>query len=223
MILHTHRVETEPDPEPDEGDRIGIMADSHGDAGLIAAAAECLRARGCERLFHLGDICDTAHPESAAACLRQVAAHRIAAIRGNNEHTLLGDRPTSVTIDTLTAIAAMPLTRRAGSALLAHSLPYSKGTGARCLIEALTADRIRAFFHRYPGQVLFRGHSHQPELVRPRSAAWRREAMSPGRTYKLAAGESAVITCGALIEGLALIWDPSQALVTPVALIAGSA
>ena len=216
MTLHTHRIETAPVPEPDEGDRIGIMADSHGDAASIRAAAEWLAARGCGRLFHLGDICDSAHPETAAACLRQVAAHRIAPIRGNNEHTLLLDRSASVAPETLAVIETMPLTRRWGSVLLAHSLPYAKSMGARCMIEALTADHIRRFFHHYPGQVLFRGHSHQPEIVYRRSGTWSRDAMRPGRTYRIGSEKAAVITCGALIEGRVLIWDQRLTSVTAV-------
>ena len=222
MALHPHRIETEPVPEPVEGDRIGIMADTHGDAGLIAAGAECLRGRGCGRLFHLGDICDSAHPEGAAACLQQVAHQRIAPIRGNNEHTLLLDRSPTVAPEILAAIEAMPLSRRIASALLVHSLPCTRASGARCMIEALTAGHIRSFFRHYPDQVLFRGHGHHPEIVRPRPGAWSREPMAPGRIYRVGPGKPAVITCGALIEGLVLIWDQRQRTVTSTGLAGGA-
>lgn len=223
MTLHTHRFETDPAPEPDEGDRIGIMADSHGDAGLIAAAAKRLREKGCQRLFHLGDICDTARPHSVAACLAQLETHRISAVRGNNEHTLLLDRPAAVATQTLTTIAAMPLSRRVGPALLVHSLPDTPALGPRCLIEALSTDHIRSFFRRYPGIVLIRGHSHGPEIVRSESASFSREAMVPGQPYKFSPGESAVITCGALIEGFSLVWDQRRKAATSVTRHAGTA
>ena len=208
---------------PNDTDRIGIMADSHGEAGLIAAAAKRLRAEGCKRLFHLGDICDTAHLESVAVCLQQVAVHRIAPIRGNNEHTLLLDRPASVGDEVLAAIAAMPLTRRMESAFLVHSLPYTDDLGARCMLEALTTHHIRAFFRCCTGALLFRGHSHQPEMVRLKQAAHRREAMTPAKPYVLARGASAVVTCGALIEGLSLIWDQRRRTVTSIPLDGGTA
>ncbi len=47
---------------PAPGDTVGIMSDSHGRPALIEAAVRILRGRGCARLFHLGDICDSGKP-----------------------------------------------------------------------------------------------------------------------------------------------------------------
>lgn len=205
MLPHDHK--NHGAPGLDDADRIGIMADSHGEAALIDAAAACFRRRGCGLQFHLGDICDTARPASAQACLEKMAVHRIAAIRGNNEHTLLLNRPAGIDTSVMETIRAMPLTRRVGPALLAHSLPFVTTMGPRCMIEDMTPGHIRRFFQLHPGGALFRGHSHRPEIVRRRSGALVREKMLPGRSYPLYAGESAVITCGALAGRLCLIWD----------------
>jgi hypothetical protein len=69
--------------------KIGIMADSHGDAARITVAAEYFKTCGCTLCIHLGDICDTTRPETAEDCISRLNTHRILAIRGNNDHTLL--------------------------------------------------------------------------------------------------------------------------------------
>ena len=61
---------------------VGIIADSHGCPETIAAALTILEGKGCRRIFHLGDICDSSHPETADACIELVRAHRVSAILG---------------------------------------------------------------------------------------------------------------------------------------------
>jgi len=186
------------------------MADSHGDACRIDAAATYLTTSGCTLLVHLGDIGDTVRPETATACLEQLAAHGILAVRGNNDHTLLQNQSPQVSPQALAAIRDMPLTREVGSAVLAHSLPFASAMGPRCMLEDMRPEHIRQFFDEFPGRQLFRGHSHQPEIIRPRGASLDRLKLRPGQRYALGTGQSAVITCGALTAGLCLVWDGTQ-------------
>jgi predicted phosphodiesterase len=188
-------------------EKIGIMADSHGDAGAVDDAAACFRGHGCGSIFHLGDLCDSLRPETAGECLAKLALHRIMAIRGNNEQALLLNRPPEIDAEAMLAMRAMPLTRQVGKALLAHSLPFAAEMGPRCMLEDMLPDHIRCFARRHPGMLLFRGHSHHPEIVRIRDRDLLREEMLPGRLYRLDANESTVITCGALEERLCLIWN----------------
>jgi predicted phosphodiesterase len=48
---------------------IGIMADSHGQPDTIKAALAALSNLACRTVYHLGDVCDSAHPETAEACV----------------------------------------------------------------------------------------------------------------------------------------------------------
>jgi predicted phosphodiesterase len=190
--------------------RIGIMADSHGDAARITAAAEYFRAAGCTLSVHLGDICDTNRPETTKDCINRLTTHRILAIRGNNDHTLLLNRSALIRPATMEILREMPLTRQIGSALLTHSLPFVSTMGPRCMSEDMDPGHIRRFFQVYPGMQLFRGHSHQPEIIRPGEASLHREKIHTQRPYPLKSGQSAVVTCGALAKGLCLIWDRPQ-------------
>jgi predicted phosphodiesterase len=198
--------------------KIGIMADSHGDAARITAAAEYFQTCGCTLCIHLGDICDTTRPETAEDCIRRLVTHRILAIRGNNDHTLLLNRSALIRPATMATLRKMPLTRQIGSALLAHSLPFASILGPRCMSEAMGPAHIRRFFQEYPGRQLFRGHSHQPEIVRPGEASLHRERIRPDRPYPLKSGQSTVVTCGALAEGRCLVWDRQQETIELISL-----
>ena len=59
---------------------IGIMADSHGQIDAIRDALAVFDELGCGSIYHLGDVCDSAYPETANACIqllqdRQVESH----------------------------------------------------------------------------------------------------------------------------------------------------
>ena len=200
----------ENDHKPPAPHSVGLMADSHGDAECIDTAADFLLTAGCTQLVHLGDIGDTVRPETLAPCLARLDVHGIKPIRGNNDHTLLQNRSPQMDPEILAAIKAMPLVRRIGSALLAHSLPFADAMGPRCMLEDMGAAHIRLFFEQFPDAQFFRGHSHQPEIIRPQATSFDREALQPGRPYALASGQPAVITCGALTAGLCLFWDRRQ-------------
>jgi len=45
------------------------MADSHGQPETIAAALGVFTNIDCRPIYHLGDVCDSTHPETAEACL----------------------------------------------------------------------------------------------------------------------------------------------------------
>ena len=196
--------------EPEAPDRIGIMADSHGKSALIHRAAAVLQSRGCALCIHLGDIIDTTLPGTIDDCLRALGTWRIKAIRGNNEHTLLLNRSPWLDRKARDLIRAMPLGRRIGSALLTHSLPFDATLGARCMLEDMDAGHLGRFFASRPETLLFRGHSHRPESVQVREAALLRRPLPERRPFSLAARQAAVITCGALADGLCLIWDRQQ-------------
>ena len=70
---------------------IGIMADSHGQAETIAAALGALKSIDCRFIYHLGDICDSTHPETAEACLSLLRDPRVIIIKGNNDQALVAN------------------------------------------------------------------------------------------------------------------------------------
>lgn len=209
---------TDTNAERPPATKIGMMADSHGDAARIATAATYFQTRGCDLSVHLGDICDTTRPETAEDCINRLITHHILAIRGNNDHTLLLNCSALIRPEIMATLKEMPLSRQIGSALLTHSLPFASTLGPRCMSEDMDPAHIRRFFQDYPGGQLFRGHSHQPEIVRPGEAALCREKLRPNRLYPLKSGQSAVVTCGALAEGRCLVWDRQQETIELISL-----
>ena len=60
---------------------IGIMADSHGQPETITAALGMLTDIDCRPIYHLGDVCDSTHPETAEACLGPLRDSRVIIIK----------------------------------------------------------------------------------------------------------------------------------------------
>ena len=196
-----------------DSERIGIMADSHGEVDAIGRAIDLFQAQACVRWIHLGDICDTARPDTARACLDLLATPRASVLCGNNENALrlnIRGRPD----DGLRArLAALPLTLTIANVMLAHALPYADRLGASCTLGAMDPHRARAFFDRYPGCHLIRGHDHQPECIQWVNARLVSELPVPGQTYRLEARRPSILTTGALTAGWVLVWDRSTASV----------
>ena len=65
-------------------------------------------------------------------------------------------------------------------------------------------------FNEFPHHVIFRGHSHMPQILRP--GGRRIESRSPavGVKINLAGRLPCVVTCGALTRGLYMIWHPEE-------------
>jgi predicted phosphodiesterase len=62
---------------------IRIMADSHGQPETIAAALGVFTDMDCQPIYHLGDVCDSIHPEAAEVCLGPSRDPRVIIIKSN--------------------------------------------------------------------------------------------------------------------------------------------
>lgn len=185
------------------------MADSHGDAHAIAAGLERLDHAGCGTVFHLGDICDSAAPETAAACVRRLAVAGAMAVRGNNDHALLAG---GGALDPLTRtyLEGLPLAIDTPAALFTHSRPQVDALGFAALIGDLDEDQAVLFLRTFPGRLLFRGHGHHPSLRRLRGAAAPLRDLN-ARAPVQSVRDGAVVTCGSVAQGTVLVWDPLSA------------
>ena len=164
---------------------IGIMADSHGQPESIVAALRLLSERDCRLFYHLGDVCDSTHPETVEACLRPLRDHCARIIKGNNDHAIVAnhfgrERP-PVSQETLQYLKNLPLVQHHLNALFVHSLPFTRELGLSSMIGQLGCSGNAPFFKEFPDHIMFRGHSHSPELF------WSQKQGFAGRS--LAAGE----------------------------------
>lgn len=193
----------------------GIMADSHGDPESIAAAADFLKKMGCETIFHLGDICDSLCPETAVSCIKIIEANQIQAVKGNNDHVLAlnlksgGNNGSS--FETMNYLNALPQNIQFHNAIFTHSLPFEMELGASAMIGKMGVGEATRFFEACPDTLLFRGHSHLPEMMRKKiKDVILTEAISPGQKIEIKDKMSCVVTCGAVTDGVCMVWRPED-------------
>jgi hypothetical protein len=198
--------------EEKKREKIGIMADSHGRPEAIAAGAVYLKRKGCTALFHLGDICDSTMPGTADDCVAQVKKYGIGAVKGNNDHTLAANArglPNGdIRRETLAFLDDLPLLLSVADAKLVHSQPFIRRLGLSAMIGVLGQREAGAFFRENPDGLLFRGHSHQPEIISHRDGEIRFSCLDEGQTIDLAAVRPCIVTCGALTSGWVMTWAP---------------
>src|SRR6056297_69585 len=114
--------------DENEAEKIGILADSHGQVDALRAGVSALMERDCSILYHLGDICDSAFPEKTAACLEIIKHHQVRAVKGNNEHTVsvnyIDREDGAVPQSAALFMGRLPLVRSLPGAVFCHSLPF---------------------------------------------------------------------------------------------------
>jgi predicted phosphodiesterase len=206
--------EAGPGCEKNTHSRIGIMADSHGQPDKIVAALEFFSERGCRRLFHLGDICDSGHPETAEACVRPLQEYGVMAIKGNNDHQIdvnyTGQPQSLIPCDILDFIRNLPLVRHCQHSVFTHSLPFDRELGLSSMIGMMGKVEMNRFFSTDPQGILFRGHSHKPEVFRKQDKKIISRTLRIGQRFNLSNRLPCVVICGALTRELCLIWEPFE-------------
>ena len=193
---------------------IGIMADSHGQVDTIRDALAVLASAGCGSIYHLGDACDSNLPETANTCMRLLQDHRVITIKGNNDHAIIASHmgreisPVSQTV--LRSIQDLDLVKNYGNAIFIHSLPFARELGLASMIGTMGPREIRRFFKEFPGHILFRGHSHSPEIAWLSGGQVQVKSLVAGAKLDLSERTPCVVTCGALTRGLCIIWNPEE-------------
>ncbi len=207
-----------PAPPGPDCRKVGIMADSHGQPQTIADALEFLGQRGCERIYHLGDICDSFLPETSGSCVGLLREADVSAVKGNNDHAIVinheGQRETPVSDMALAYLRDLPAVVEYDGAVFTHSLPFVKQLGLSSMIGVMAEGWARRFFDQYPGGILFRGHGHTPKIRWLRNGELSLEEIDTDRIIGLANRMPCVVTCGALTEGLCMVWDAGKQTLT---------
>jgi len=194
--------------------KIGLMADSHGRSQTLTRALTFFRDNHCETIYHLGDICDSVHPETADDCVSLLRENMVLGIKGNNDHQVVvnhdGRQPTRLAATTIEYLKNLPMTIKLGNIVMTHSLPFIQERGLSCMVGVLGHSEAALFFQTYPHKFLFRGHSHRPEILRKQKHTFVSGKILPGETIQLADKKPCIVTCGALDEGFLIIWEPGM-------------
>ena len=190
------------------------MADSHGQPETITAALGMLTDIDCRPIYHLGDVCDSTHPETAEACLGRLRDPRVIMIKGNNDQALvanhIGQARPPVSPENLQCLRNLPLVKYHLNAIFAHSLPFVRELGLASMIGNLGDPEAHRVFKEFPDRVIFRGHGHSPEIVWLQGQKITSRSISTGEKFELTAKIPCVVTCGALTRGLCMAWDPEE-------------
>ena len=78
------------------------------------------------------------------------------------------------------------------------------------MIGMMSETVARRTFSAFPDHVVFRGHSHNPEILRPRGGFVESTIPAVGQKIYLAGKLPCVVTCGALTRGLYMVWNPKE-------------
>ncbi|MEW5733548.1 MAG: metallophosphoesterase family protein [Thermodesulfobacteriota bacterium] len=197
---------------------IGIMADSHGEAGSLRAVLGYLAGLGCEALVHLGDVCDSGWPGTVDECVGLLRDAGALVVKGNNDHLVVKnneDWPESpVSRGSLDWLRALPARLDRFGASFVHSQPFVEMMGLSAMVRSMEEAEYRAYFSQEPGGILFRGHSHDPALARPRQGGVRVRGVPAGEVMELSRKRPCAITCGSLMQGFAMLYDDRALRVT---------
>lgn len=190
---------------------IGIMADSHGMPETIRKAVGLFRKDNCGLIYHLGDICDSDHPETADLCAGILRANNVAAVKGNNDYALSSNQQgEKISGETIGYLSSLPLVAEYDKAILTHSLPFAETLGLSCMIRGMGRTEAALFFKKHPDKILFRGHSHSPEIISNEDGEIIFRTISSGEKTELDGRLPCIITCGSLAAGHCMIWNPGE-------------
>jgi len=190
---------------------IGILTDSHGQVAQLSQAINYLKEKKCKTIIHLGDICDSAHIHTADECISIIQKHDVIAIRGNNDHALsVSDNP-KINRSTLEYIQSLPLVIQSENLIFAHSLPFVYVLGLSCMIQSLNKRSLKLCFNSFAeNAILFRGHSHQPEIVVQTHEGFKRMELHLPAKKKLKYLCPCIITCGTVMNGQCMVYYPGD-------------
>jgi len=195
----------------DKFGRTGIIADSHGRSDLIETALKYLSNQNCGRIIHLGDICDSFSPQTCDSCLNLLMENHIPAVKGNNDHILEINQSAlshpSISRGSLSYLKHLPRVLECADTVFAHSLPFFKELGNSCITRFMGEPEINRFFSMQHHSILFRGHGHDPEMVWKHNGTVRCRELPAGSSVDLNSYLPCIVTCGALTDGLLMIWD----------------
>jgi len=182
---------------------IGIIADSHGRNDRIRRALDELHSLGAECIVHLGDVCDSLRPEALKESLGLITAHGVMGVLGNNEHSLLTDGYSGMLDNACRAyLQQLPYTITIQDWCFTHSAPFPwPAATRRPLAEFLPC------MHSLPYRIVFRGHSHTPEVIELSPEGGREMTPPLHGAIVLDPQKSYVVTVGALENGAYTFFD----------------
>ncbi len=197
---------------------IGLISDSHNHLSLMTAAIDFLRKRGATRMVHLGDICDSLHPEFLERAVEILERERVEAVRGNNECAVMTEfavsHPDQLSLPTRVFLENLPYMIRSEAVVYAHSAPFEWPEATR--------RPLRYYLPRMmangslPFGILFRGHSHRCSVLEICGDKIEKLPVKPGVSIDLDKNKHYIITVGAIERGACALFDSDAYRFSPL-------
>lgn len=197
--------------------RIGLIADTHGSAGLLRDAADMLLSKGADILVHLGDFCDSGNPGQMAEVFELLEQYGIYAVKGNNDYQVekkLQNEELPQYADKrdrwLRFFQNTPLVRRFAGVCCCHSLPYESVRAIYDPVDTGGIDRATEVFNNASDHVIFCGHSHNSVVFRCRNGHVTRTAMPESGSTLLYYDQRYIVIVGAAENSECGIFDVNR-------------
>ena len=195
--------------------RLGLLSDSHGNIEVTEKAIDILRSRGCERVIHLGDFCDTNRRDRLEDIIRLFQERKVIAVKGNNDYlielALSSNGPGERYSDQKQIyefLKKVPMTVVMDDICFAHSFPFDYLRAFYEPIDTGSTQRASLLFQQMPYRILFCGHSHTPAYFCLRSPdRVFRGVTPPGRKFSLEPARRYIFVVGSADEGECAVFD----------------
>jgi predicted phosphodiesterase len=195
--------------------RIGLMADSHGDLDAMNKSIQRLKSCNVDTLIHLGDFLDSDHSRDAVRIIDTFRHHHILAVKGNNDYQIenalknncLNHIPASHRKLIRSFLLNVPIRIIMRNICFAHSLPYDSIRSFYEPVDTGKVDRAEKIFQDTDYSVIFSGHSHFPVLFRNKSGKVFRETLQNRSSVMIHSNERFIIIVGSVGEGESGIMD----------------
>jgi predicted phosphodiesterase len=147
---------------------LGLMADSHGNLEATKKAIDVLMNRGCARVIHLGDFCDTNRRDSMEAIFQLFQERKVVAVKGNNDYLIELSLLSGAGLEFSNPkgmyefLKEVPMKVVMDDICFAHSFPFDYLRAFYDPIDVGSTERASILFGQMPYRILFCGHSHAP-------------------------------------------------------------
>lgn len=193
---------------------IGLLSDSHGNIEATEKAIHILMMRGCERVVHLGDFCDTNRRDRLEDIVRLFQERGVIAVKGNNDYLIelaiangAGDRYSDQGW-MYEFLKKVPMKVVMDDICFAHSFPFDYLRAFYEPVDTGSTQRASFLFQQMPYRILFCGHSHTPAYFCLRSPdSVFRDVAPPGRKFLLEPTSRYIFVVGSADEGECAVFD----------------
>lgn len=199
-------------------ERIGLLADSHGNLRSIAKGIARLNEFDVDTLIHLGDVFDSVENDNLYEIWKTIIQNKFLAVKGNNDFQVENRLSNGYDFDVslvkkhqiLSFIQNMPMRLVDKDACYTHSLPFDSIRSFYEPVDTGDTDRATQLFAETSYKILFCGHSHSSVLFRYAAGHVTRELIHADETVFFSTSERYIVIVGSSDKGECGVFDKGR-------------